>query len=220
MRRARSGPQGVMASTPQKDDVSFFPTRCWGARAGGELIKRLDPQARTVWECAAGHHSMAHGLGDYFDVVHTSDAFDYGVGDPMFDFRAAGPGPFGAVDWIATNPPFHDDCIFDFVRLAYERATRGVALLMRLGVMCGQERYRLFYVEQPYSVLAPFMERLPIHRGRVEADGDTATDYAWFIWQKHRRISAKRQLIAPIPPGTRKRLMRPSDAAFVAREAA
>lgn len=214
--KARSGPQGVVASTPAVDTVSLYPTLPWGGRAGAELIKRLDPQARSVWECAAGFHSMAHGLREYFDQVHTSDAFDYGLGDVLYDFCSDAPPPFEA-DWIVTNPPFHEDCIPTFITKGWARARRGLALLMRLGCVCGQTRYPLLYGPRGYTVQAPFIERIPILRGRCEPDGSTATEYAFFIFEK--RKGGRPAIVLPFPPGTEARLTRPSDAAFAMREA-
>lgn len=214
---ARGAPRSaraVMASRdPLADSVDFFPTPPWGARCGAELITRLDPAARTVWEPAAGAGHMAHGLRDYFEVQE-SDAYDYGRGTPLIDFadpRAA----CRPADWIVTNPPFA--LIESFIRLGWRRAGRGLALLMRLAVLEGQARHQLMHVDVPLSVVAPFAERLPMHKGRWEPDGVTATAYAWFLWRKPERRGLARSAPAqlwPIAPGARLRLTRPSDAAF------
>lgn len=217
--RARSGPQGVMASTPERDDVSFYPTQPWGGRVMGEILRRKFPRARSLWEPAAGAHHLAHGLSDAFPGVLTSDAFDYGLGDPLYDFTSDAPPPFGMVDLIATNPPFHDDCIEQFVRRSWDRCRLGFAFLMRLGCICGQARYELLHGERPLTWFAPFSERLPIHKGRYEEDGSTATDYAVFIWAKQPPFRGEARII-PIPPGTEARLTRESDAAYAVREAA
>jgi len=202
--RARSGPQGSVASTPEKDGVSFYPTAPWGGRVVGEILRRKFPRARSLWEAAAGAHHMAHGLRDYFPTVHTSDAFDYGLGDVLYDYTSDAPPPFGRVDLIATNPPFHDDCIEQFIRRSWDRCGMGFALL---------------HGERPMAWLAPFSERLPIHRGRYEEDGSTATDYAVFIFAQVRPFRGEARII-DIPPGAEARLTRPSDAAFAVREAA
>jgi hypothetical protein len=211
-----------------EDETDFYPTPPWGARAGGEFVRRLDPAARTVWEPACGALHMAHGLRDYFPTVLLSDAYRYGPGYPLFDFRSNAAPPHRA-GWIMTNPPFLD--LMQFIRMAYARAERGVALLMRAGVMEGINRYPLLYAggECPLTIFAPFSERLPMHRGRWEEDGSTATFYAWFIWLKP-VLRPRRFMVhmdgqwwpstIPIAPGARKRLTRPSDAAYAVREAA
>ena len=55
-----SGFSSVMAMRvpTNPDDLEFFPTPPWAARAGGELIRQLDPEAVNCWEpaCGAGSH--------------------------------------------------------------------------------------------------------------------------------------------------------------------
>ena len=213
--------RAVMASRdPQADSVDFFPTPPWGARAGAEIIKRLDPKARTAWEpcCGAGH--MVHGLSDYFDVVHGSDAYLYD-GNVIHDFTGAAPAPFGPVDWIIGNPPFAS--VETFIRAAYAQAGRGVAMLMRAAVLEGQARHGLLYGDCPLTAVAPFSERLPMHKGRYTTDTSTAAFYAWFIWLKPALRPARYMArigdqltpaIIPIAPGARERLLRISDAAY------
>lgn len=210
--KPRGGPNGTMASRePSADEVDFFPTPPWGARAGAELILRLDPDARSVWECACGAGHMAHGLDDYFARVVRSDAYLYD-GNPIFDFLSYAPAPVG-VDWIVTNPPFVNQT--RFIRLAWARARRGVAMLMRLATLEGVDRHGLLYGDVPLSACAPFSERLPMHKGRYDPEGSTASAYAWFFFLKPPRSRAEGHWRGyPIPPGTRDRLTRPSDAAF------
>jgi hypothetical protein len=220
--------RAVMASRlPAVDDTDFYPTPPWGARAGGELVRRFDPRpVGRWWEPACGALHMTHGLSDYAPQLVVSDAYRYGSGYPLYDFRSDAPPPFVA-DWIVTNPPFLD--IELFIRRAYARALRGVALLMRAALLETVGRYTLLYRDCPLTIFAPFSERLPMHKGRYEDDGSTATFYAWFIWLKPvlrpRRFMARigdayYPATVPIPPGTKTRLYRPSDAAFAAREAA
>lgn len=220
--------RAVMASreTEAGEDVDFFPTRPWGSRAGGEIIRQLDPRARSVEECAVGVGMMAHGLADYFPVVHGSDVCVY---DPDLyaargwrqrDFLTDSDDGL-APDWIVTNPPF--DHVEAFIERALVRARRGVAMLLRLACISGQARHRLLHGDVGLTVFAPFSERLPMHRGFWDPTRTTATDYAWFIWCKPGvgpRLPVicgqRRPLIFDIPPGTEDRLTRPEDAALFA----
>ena len=70
-----SDARNVMASRAEPPGaLDFFPTPPWAARAGGELIQRLDPGAWNCWEPACGQGHMAHGLLDYFEAgVFSSD---------------------------------------------------------------------------------------------------------------------------------------------------
>lgn len=199
------------------DDVDFFPTPIWAARACGELVLQLDPQARTCWEPACGAGHMAHGLSDYFRTVYASDAYPYD-GNQLYDFLSDAPPPFAA-DWIVSNPPFSR--MGDFIRLAYSRARRGVALLCRAAVLESAGRYALHTEECPLTVFAPFSERVPMHRGRWEPDGTSAAFYAVFVWIKPalrpRRFMARvggvyRPATMLIAPGAEARLTRPDDA--------
>lgn len=216
----------VMASRmDHADEADFYPTPPWAARAGAELIRALDPGAVSSWEPACGAGHMVHGLRDYFDVVHASDAYLYD-GNAIHDFTGGDVPPVRA-DWIVSNPPFGQ--IEAFIRAAHAQAVRGVAMLMRAAVLESEGRYPLLYGECPLTVFAPFSERVPMHKGRWEDDGSTATFYAWFIWLKPER-RARRMMARvgdrfypatlPIAPGQRKRLARASDAAFAMSEAA
>jgi hypothetical protein len=213
--RARGEVAGDDARTALYRRLEFFPTPPWAARAGGELIKRLDPLAETCWEPACGEGHMAYGLADYFHQVEATDVHDHGFGWSCVDFLApdASPDAFriaGDVDWIVTNPPFATAA--QFVRLGLSRARRGVAILARASFMESAGRYPLFFGDQPLSVYAPFFERVPMQLGRWEPGGSTATAYAWFVWDKAVMLQRFAPRVHAIAPGTRERLSRPEDA--------
>lgn len=212
------GHTAVMAARgPAPDALDYFPTPPWAARAGGELIKRLDPDARTCWEPACGEGHMALGLRDSFESVGLSDVHAYGAG-AVFDFLDPGgfpaPGESPAWDWIVTNPPFVRG--EDFARAAWPRARRGVALLLRLQFLEGTARHRLFQ-ELPLFAVAPFAERVPMVKGRWDPEASSATAYAWFVWVKPEIEPtiprAAGPLVLAIAPGARARLSRPGDLA-------
>jgi hypothetical protein len=213
--------RAVMASRQptEADDPDFYPTGPWGGRAGAEIVRRFDPRARIVWECACGAGHLEHGLKDYFPKVLASDKYPYD-GNRIVDFLADdvdGPAP----DWIITNPPFGDGRAEAFVRRAYEVAERGVALLMRAAMLETLGRYPLLYQDCPLTAWAPFSERLALTKQRWEPDASSAAFYAWFFWLKpvlrpHRfmaRVFGEwRPATIPIPPGTEARLTHPDDA--------
>lgn len=184
--------------------LDYFPTPPWAARAGAELIRRLDPQAGSVWEPACGEGHMAAALSEYF-AVYASDIHDHGFGDRV-DFLSD-PAAARGVDWIVTNPPFK--VAPAFIRQALRLAKRGVAMLLRLPFLEGCERYELLHGASPLTVCAPFAERVPMTLGRWDPAAASATAYAWFIWIK----GAAPMPIIGIPPGTRDRLWKADDAA-------
>jgi hypothetical protein len=204
--------------------LNFFPTPPWAARAGGELITRLDPEARSAWEPACGAGHMAYGLGDYFERVLATDLHDHGwagqcaVADFLNPYAADDLG--ARPDWIITNPPF--SLAAEFARLGLERARRGVAMLCRIAWIESDGRHPLFFGATPLTVFAPFSERVPMTFGRWDPKASTATGYAWFLWmhppalvaaaQVCRAISPTTPVILPIPPGTKARLTRALDA--------
>lgn len=221
-----SGAGAVMASRAPTlpEGLDYFPTPPWAARAGGELITRLDPAARSCWEPAAGGGHMAHGLADYFAEVRRSDVFDHGGDFAEANFLTAEAEQLigdWRPDWVVTNPPFKLG--EQFVRRGWAFARRGVAMLLRLQFIEGVGRHALFSRDCPLSVFAPFCERVPMVQGRWDPEASSATGYAWFVWIKPEaawfdpRIVAARQLETPvviwIPPGTKARLSRPADLA-------
>lgn len=215
--KARSGPQGTVASTPEPDPLSFYPTPPWAARALAEVVRDILFELGAWsnrdlwWEPAAGAHHMAHGLRPYAPRLFTSDVVDYGVGDALFDFAGAGAPPVEA-DVIFTNPPFHDGLILRFLRRAYALARKAVVLLIRLGCLTGVERHGLFHGEAPLSYLLPFSERVPIKRGRWDPSGSTATDYCGFLFLKPPFHPPGDWRGRHIPPRARERLTWPDDA--------
>lgn len=211
-----SGHTSVMANRQVTDDsADYFPTPPWAARAGGELIQALDPGAWRVWEPACGGGHMAFGLADYFGEVFATDLHDYGWAGTHIrdlDFLSESAAEIGEFDWIISNPPFvMGDA---FVRAAYTRARRGVAMLLRLVFLEGGRRYRLLHEDCPLTAVAPFSERVPMVKGRWDPDASSATAYAWFIWLKpEARQLGPSPLVLPIAPGTRARLSRLGDIA-------
>lgn len=209
---ARRAPVELEMGGEGGDPLDYFPTPPWAARAGGELIRRLDPMPRlTCWEPACGAGHMVHGLADYFDAVLGSDIADRGAG-PVVDFLRPEAEGLGTADWIVTNPPFSDGEAF--ARTAWRRARRGVALLLRLQFLEGGQRHRMFTQYCPLTLVAPFAERVPMVKGRWDPEASTATAYAWFIWDKAAPTFPAGPM-APrvhwIPPGSKERLTRPSD---------
>jgi hypothetical protein len=138
---------------------------------------------------------MARTLAECFASVHQSDIAAYAGADPcalQLDFlRDDYCHPACALpDWIITNPPFrHAE---SFVSLALRRAGIGVAIFVRGQFLHAVGRYRRLFEANPPHIVAPFVERVPIVRGRLDATASTTMDYAWFVWR----------LAQPVPPQT------------------
>lgn len=161
------------------DSLDDFPTPRWATRALIEHVLSGD-QVRNAscWEPTCGRGFMAATLSEYFAVVRASDVHSYGYGEEL-DFLAPEVRAERA-DWIITNPPFR--LAEEFARLAITSSARGSAMLVRTGFIEGAGRYRRLFSERPPAIVAQFVERVPILRGRVDPTASTATGYCWLVW--------------------------------------
>lgn len=224
--------EGDDAQTALYRELNFFPTPPWAARAGGELVKLLDPAARTVWEPACGMGHIAGPLTESFLKVRASDVHDYGYGG-VHDFLASDHGQMAEgwdgepVDWVITNPPFAK--AEAFVTEGLRVARRGVAMLCRLAFVESEGRHGLMTRK---ALSAPFSERVPMQLGSWDPDLSSATAYAWFFWLQPAALadSPGRYAIEAawangctlerlIPPGTKARLTQTDDRVVYAGEA-
>jgi len=218
----------VMARRRDPPDVlDFFPTPLWATRA---LFRHVLPALGieaigSVWEPACGEGHMAAVIGEFArGPIVASDIFNYGYGTAPHDFLH--DKPLSAADWIITNPPFALAC--EFVLRALDLAGEGAAMLVRTQWIEGVGRYEKLFRDRPPALYAPFVERVPMVKGRWDPDASTATSYAWFVWgaagsardlrscsTRSLRTSARLRSSLPrifwIPPGCRVGLTRPDD---------
>lgn len=209
-----NGARSVMAGRKEPpDSLDFFCTPPFATRALCEVVlpHMHVPRFSTghLWEPAAGEGHMAEVLRDYFVTVHASDVFDYGREYQVGSFVGDGPDiiiPTHDVDWVVTNPPFNESLRFVLRALAVARV--GVAMFIRTQwAVEGVARYEFLFRNRPPTLFAPFVERVPLCKGKWDPDGSTATAYCWLVWIKGR------EPMPPfwIPPGQRKALTRPND---------
>ena len=199
------------------DSLDDFPTPPWATRA---LIERVlwpewpefDPREAfkgyTVWEPACNRGYMAKPLGEYFGRVVATDIHDYGWDGQEYseDFLMAGGRSRPRPDWIITNPPFR--LASQFVHKAWACQPRwGVAMLVRSAFLEGADRYLNLFSKSPPSVVAQFVERVPMVKGRHDPAASTATSYVWLVWQ----MGAEGTQLKWIPP-CRRQLQKVSDA--------
>lgn len=194
----------VMAQRSEPhDSLDDFPTPPWATRA---LIEHViwpnldifDPRGvlatTTCWEPASNRGYMAKALKEYFAIVRTSDVHDYSL-DPatvdcqgsVFDFLIEGVEDAAlrahGADWVITNPPFR--LAAEFVHRAWRvKNVEGVAMLTRTAFLEGVERYETLFKLNPPSIVAQFVERVPMVRGRLDMNASTATSYCWLVWME------------------------------------
>src|SRR4051812_41630833 len=156
----------VMAQRAEpKDSADDFPTPPWATRALVEHVlddkNALRRMSCLEPACGAGH--MAKVLKEYFGEVHACDACHYGYG-PIRDFLVY-PYETNWVDWVIANPPFR--LAKEFVLRALPIARRGVAILARTVFLESVTRYTTIFRDHPPSKFAPFVERVPMLKGRL-----------------------------------------------------
>jgi len=178
--------------------LDYFPTPPWATRA---LFRHVLPALSIdtidqVWEPACGEGHMAAVIAEFArSQVTASDIYSYGYGTTPHDFLH--DAPLTKPDWIITNPPFSLAC--EFALRALDLASRGVAMLVRTQWIEGVGRYEKLFRDRPPTLYAPFVERVPMVKGRWDPNASTATAYAWFCWS---RVSAPSRIVW-IPPGCR-----------------
>lgn len=185
-----------------------FPTPPWATRA---LCERLydspAPWPLTAREPAANRGHMVRPLREYFQKVTAADIFDYGAGFRQVDYLF-GPDP-APVDWTITNPPFR--LAHQFIARALRTSHSGVAVIVRSAFLEGVARHALLFSKTPPSLVLQFTERVVMHKGRLSANGSTATAYSWLVWRLDQAKASpghtRFEWIAPC----RKRLERPGD---------
>jgi hypothetical protein len=204
------GRASVMAQRREPpNSLDFFPTPPWATRA---LMRHVLPAVLngfhvcSAWDPACGEGHMAEVLREDVAIVKASDVFDYGRGYAVADFLDEGTVMIPGVDLIATNPPFN--VAIDFVERALAQ-TPVVAMLLRLVWLEGEDRYERLFRDRPPAVFAPSVERVAMLRGRWEPAASSATAYAWFVWVQD--VVPRAPLW--IPPGRKRALTLPSDAA-------
>jgi hypothetical protein len=205
---AQNRTHAVMAQRFESSrSLDNFPTPRWAVRAlvehviGAEHVRGL-----SCWEPACGQGHTASALAEYFRSVQASDVHDYGFGEVQ-DFLADGlftPEP-RAVDWIVTNPPFK--LCEQFILKALGQARHGVAMLTRTTFLESVGRYERLFLPYPPTIFAPFVERVPMVKDRIDPNASTATAYCWLCWIKPLGIATAVRWIPPC----RKQLERAGD---------
>jgi hypothetical protein len=205
---ATTGSSAVMAQRREPPDaLDHFPTPPWATRA---LFRHVLPslsieRIESAWEPACAEGLMAEVIAEFASgQVIASDIFDYGYGQAPVDF--VNDEPLARPDWIITNPPFVAAC--EFTLRALDLASEGVAMLVRTQWIEGKGRYEKLFRDRPPTLYAPFVERVPMVKGRWDPDASTATSYAWFVWQ---RGAVGESRVFWIPPSCRAALTGPDD---------
>lgn len=194
-------------------DFDFSPTPPWATRALIERVLRHAEREKvckyqTAWEPACGEGHMAEVLREYFRKVVAIDIDpNHGYADHVGDFLDPRNVLVPAADWIITNPPFGDN-VLPFIKRALDLAGTGVAMFLQLRYLEGVERYEQIYKDRPPTIVAPFVERVPLVMGKYDPKASTTTAFMWLVWLK----GAQPKAPFWIPPGCKDALTKPDDA--------
>jgi hypothetical protein len=162
-------------------DNDFYPTPAWATQ---ELLRKIPQIGGYILEPCVGDGAIARVIDGGNRVVYGSDIdpqmncsfcgdatrrdFWENVRDVMFEER---------LDWAITNPPFN--VAAQIVPLAYEFASVGIAMLLRLSFLEPVEDRGAWLNEHPPTGMIV----LP----RISFTGDGKTDSvtcAWMVWEK------------------------------------
>jgi len=183
----------VMAQRVEpRDSLDDFPTPPWATRALLEHVIETSINGLSCLEPACGRGHMAVPLAEYFDVVGSQDIADYGYGK-IQDYLTYTPDRNW--DWIITNPPFR--LAEEFILKAIQEAQRGCAFLVRTTFLESVGRYSRLFVNDPPSIVAQFVERVPMIKGRLDPKATTATGYCWLVWEGHKNVGTRLTWIPP-----------------------
>lgn len=196
-----------------KDSRDYAPTPPWATRVLATVVLPqigVDLSKCTAHEPACGEGHIAEVLREFTDCITASDLHEYGYGLAGVDYLADPLAEIGTADWVITNPPFNK--AEEFTLKALGLAEQGVAMFVRWQWIEGVGRYERLFNAFPPTLVCPFAERVPLHMGRWEPEGDTMTAYCWVVWQRKESPIITQTRLFWIPPGQRKALSKPDDA--------
>lgn len=190
----KDAPKAHLAGRAQaKGDLDYSPTPPWATRALMEHVfphlgVDINVKDLSAWEPACGEGHIAEVLREYFGEVYATDIADRGYQDALLDFLDH-PGIHYQANWIITNPPF-EDRVLRFMLRALDLAQGGVAMFVQLRYLEGVDRYQQLFSVNPPTLIAPFVERVPLVMGRYDPNASTTTAFMWLVWLKGRTPQA------------------------------
>lgn len=176
------------------DSLDDFPTPPWAARALCRYVIDAN-RLHTCLEPASGRGYLVWGLSSHFHRVKQADVHDYGTKIPTEDFLIKPCNDDWDVDWIITNPPFR--LAQEFALRAIPLAKKGVALIVRTQFLESKVRFEELFTPHPPDIIAQFVERVPMVKGRCDPNASTATAYCWVVWQKTEALHPRFMWIPP-----------------------
>ena len=185
--RGRNRDEGaltVVASNYARVQNDLYQTEPWATRALLRHI-RIGPGS-VVWEPFAGNHLMADVLSETGADVITSDVATYDRPHTFqFDFAGDLCGVHSLLrraDALISNPPYgqQNRLAARFVRLALERCSGLVAMLLTAKFDSGKTRADLFADNPRFAFKLALVDRIQWFPG---GDHENTEDHAWYVWE-------------------------------------
>ena len=182
-----------------REENDFYPTPAWATLA--LLDKENFEGAIADFSCGDGELILAlhHRFGKSRRLI-ASDLIDRGFGHTPYDIFELDDR--AKVDNVIMNPPFGP--INEIIPKALHLGQKKVALLARLALLEGQERFKIFE-ETPPSRIHVFTERVTMYSRKAELEmmrtkqkkNGSTTACAWFVWDFGSEDRMKTTLIPP-----------------------
>ena len=167
--------KGNRESGYDRADDDYYVEPSWVVDA----LLAVEPFNGMIYDPCCGRGTIPEACRRRGLITMASDIADRGYGDTGIDFFRSGSAP----DAIISNPPY--DRLEDFIWRALEMTRRQsgkVAVITRVGFLCGQKRQKLF-ATTPLSRIWFCSKRPSMPPGNSEAPASGGSvDYAWLVW--------------------------------------
>lgn len=175
----------------QYKSLDFYPTK---DKKAVKLFLDKEKFTGGIWEPCCGDGSLSSIL--FFETdqsIKISDIANYGLNNLSYDFLDVDvKNPIiGGVKNIVTNPPYTEgrDVLFTLKGIEYCQHYQGkLALLMRSSFRHSQGRYNKIFIDNPYSRVYNYIERISLYKDGIETKDKNGkitkgmVDYSWFVW--------------------------------------
>lgn len=178
------------------DSLDYYPTPPWATRALMNIIGKESVHDMKCLEPSCGEGHMSNVLKEYFKKVYSTDIHDYNKNqDAVVDLLDKEVFPNNFCDWVITNPPFN--LALEFIQRSHDIAKVGVAMFCRTTILEGKKRFENLYKNNPPNIIAQFVERVPIDKGKINRKAASAVPYLWLVWNKNSTETSKLMWIPP-----------------------
>ena len=164
-------------SKAERSALDYYSTDPRSVKA---ILEHIDFGDTTVWDPGSGHNFIINVLKDAGYKTRSTDIYDYGYQDEIFDFLEQDKPWHGS---ILMNPPY--DKALEFVLKSLELVEVGakVVVFLRTLFLEGTKRYEQLFKTQPPKRVWVFSNRQVCSKVDDHTVG-SAVSYSFFEWEK------------------------------------